>query len=44
MTMSKINRAAIKSGIVFLDDAIEDVPARRIFYAIGKTLPKPSYP
>ena len=40
MTMSKIDRAAIKSGIVFLDDAIEDIPARRIFYAIGKTLPK----
>jgi hypothetical protein len=39
MTMSKLNRAEIKSGIVFLDDAIEDVPARRIFYAIGKTLP-----
>jgi hypothetical protein len=39
MTMSKIDRAAIKSGIVFLDEAIEDIPARRIFYAIGKTLP-----
>jgi hypothetical protein len=39
MTMSKINRAEVKSGIVFLDDTIEDVPARRIFYAIGKTLP-----
>jgi hypothetical protein len=39
LTMSKINRGAIKSGIVFLDDAIEDIPARRIFYAIGKTLP-----
>jgi hypothetical protein len=39
MTMSKINRAAVKSGFVFLDDTIEDIPARRIFYAIGKTLP-----
>jgi hypothetical protein len=39
MTMSKIDRAAINSGIVFLDDSIEDIPARRIFYAIGKTLP-----
>jgi hypothetical protein len=39
MTMSKIDRAAVKSGIVFLDDTIEDIPARRIFYAIGKTLP-----
>jgi hypothetical protein len=39
MTMSKINRAEIKSGIVFLDDAIEDIPARRIFYSLGKTLP-----
>jgi hypothetical protein len=39
MTMSKINRVEIKSGIVFMDDTIEDIPARRIFYAIGKTLP-----
>jgi hypothetical protein len=39
MTMSKINRAEVKSGIVFMDDMIEDVPARRVFYAIGKTLP-----
>jgi hypothetical protein len=39
LTMSKINRGEAKSGIVFLDDGIEDVPARRIFYAIGKTLP-----
>ncbi|MGA9138689.1 MAG: hypothetical protein WBZ29_00590 [Methanocella sp.] len=39
LTFSKINRAAIKSGIVFLDDAIEDVPARRIFLGIGRTLP-----
>ncbi|HUL62888.1 MAG TPA: hypothetical protein VLT35_07475 [Methanocella sp.] len=40
LTMSRIDRAAIKSGIVFLDEAIEDVPARRIFYAIGRSLPK----
>jgi hypothetical protein len=39
LTFSRINRAAIKSGIVFLDDAIEDVPARRIFLGIGRTLP-----
>jgi hypothetical protein len=39
LTMSKINRGEVKSGIVFLDVAIEDIPARRIFYAIGKTLP-----
>jgi hypothetical protein len=39
LTMSKINRAAVKSGIVFLDDAIEDVPARRIFLTIGRSLP-----
>lgn len=39
LTMSRINRAEIKSGIVFEDDAIEDVPARRIFYAIGRSLP-----
>jgi hypothetical protein len=39
MTFTKVNRAAIKSGIVFLDDAIEDVPARRIFLGIGRTLP-----
>jgi hypothetical protein len=37
--MSKINRGEIKSGIVFLDDAIEDIPARRIFLAIGRSLP-----
>jgi hypothetical protein len=40
LAMSKINRAEVLSGIVFEDDSIEDVPARRIFYAIGKTLPK----
>jgi threonine dehydrogenase-like Zn-dependent dehydrogenase len=39
LTMSKINRGEIKSGIVFLDDAIEDIPARRIFLAIGRSLP-----
>ncbi|OPY30091.1 MAG: hypothetical protein A4E28_00478 [Methanocella sp. PtaU1.Bin125] len=39
MAFSKIDRAAVKSGIVFLDDAIEDVPARRIFLGIGRTLP-----
>ena len=40
LTMSKINRAEVRSGIIFEDDAIEDVPARRIFYAIGRSLPK----
>ncbi len=39
LTFSRINRAAIKSGIVFLDDSIQDVPARRIFLGIGRTLP-----
>jgi hypothetical protein len=39
MTFTKLNRAAVKSGIVFLDDAIADVPARRIFLGIGRTLP-----
>jgi len=39
LTFTKLNRAAVKQGIVFLDDSIEDVPARRIFLGIGRTLP-----
>lgn len=39
LTFTKLNRAIIKSGLVFLDDAIEDIPARRIFLGIGRTLP-----
>jgi hypothetical protein len=39
MTMSKIDRVKVKSGIIFMDDSIEDIPARRIFFTIGQTLP-----
>lgn len=39
MAMSHIDRAAVRSGIVFLDESLEDIPARRLFLGVGRTLP-----
>jgi hypothetical protein len=40
LTMSRISRESVKSAIIFLDDAIGDVLARRIFVGIARGLPQ----
>ena len=40
LTMSRIDKGAVKSGILFLDTATPDVLTRRIFLGVVKNLPR----
>ncbi|HMK46837.1 MAG TPA: hypothetical protein VK436_09440 [Methanocella sp.] len=40
MTMSQVEKSAVKSGILFLDASTSDILARRIFLGIVRNLPR----